>query len=399
MADVPVDNTAQNNGVENTEETPAQDSNIRRSVRLRQKAQTRAALPVEESVQATTRQRLVPALTAMYRSASAASEVGSTISTVSNISSQTSSTQTITSSSRASSVETLNPFVVMQPFIDSSSDDSNPGTSSGTSSEPLNPLAPDFRLASALVEDDLGPPPARRRRIDTQPVTSSNNIQNDVQAEQTTSPNNNDNALIAESLGLTPEEYEQALRAEQQFNARNEQIHQDNIIANRLASNANAEPSIISCTSVPSTADRSRVSIPTISISAPTIISAPSTISGPSTVGAPSTSNTSSLLNVSSLSNVTIARPTGTKPDEVDMCAICFEEQPIDPFTCKFCRNIVGCFVCVKKWFSDARKNQQMQNCPLCRHHWTSTLFRKRAPRKPRNRASGSNNGPPPPCI
>lgn len=70
----------------------------------------------------------------------------------------------------------------------------------------------------------MGPPPAQRRRVEPQP--------NSIEA-------------LAAELGLSVREYEDAMRAEHQIYARNQQIQHDSQVANHLAASLDESPTVI----------------------------------------------------------------------------------------------------------------------------------------------------------
>ncbi|CAD5229571.1 unnamed protein product [Bursaphelenchus okinawaensis] len=49
-------------------------------------------------------------------------------------------------------------------------------------------------------------------------------------------------------------------------------------------------------------------------------------------------------------------------------CLICFD-RPNNPVQCRFCKQCVGCRMCVKRWYDAA---DSKHTCPLCRHVWHS---------------------------
>uniref|UniRef100_A0A914XV67 RING-type domain-containing protein n=1 Tax=Panagrolaimus superbus TaxID=310955 RepID=A0A914XV67_9BILA len=75
------------------------------------------------------------------------------------------------------------------------------------------------------------------------------------------------------------------------------------------------------------------------------------------------------------------------KVEKVSPCTICYEEEPKKPVACTYCRQIIGCRHCVKKWFYTTNMSHLDQRtpypiggtdrnhkrCPLCRADWPDT--------------------------
>uniref|UniRef100_A0A914DXE4 RING-type domain-containing protein n=1 Tax=Acrobeloides nanus TaxID=290746 RepID=A0A914DXE4_9BILA len=68
-------------------------------------------------------------------------------------------------------------------------------------------------------------------------------------------------------------------------------------------------------------------------------------------------------------------------------CVICLEDNPINPITCRNCKQLVGCSKCVLKWIRStnmselnrpsvlalASSNENHRCCPICRKRWRGT--------------------------
>ncbi|KAK6726208.1 hypothetical protein RB195_004496 [Necator americanus] len=72
------------------------------------------------------------------------------------------------------------------------------------------------------------------------------------------------------------------------------------------------------------------------------------------------------------------------KSAEWGSCAICLDDEPVDPVGCVYCRQLVGCRSCANRWYNAGhllpsprerstvnRPPTNNERCPLCRHEWS----------------------------